>query len=64
MIDVDENVKCENRSDREMDVEAGGGASDEVIKLSRCVFAALIVIFGTGTTAVVAGDGNVDGSRG
>ena len=38
-INGDENAKYDNSSDREEDVGDGGGAGDEVIKLSRCVFA-------------------------
>ena len=62
-IDVDANANYDNSRDREDDVGAGGGAGDEVIQLSRCVYASLILKFGMGDTAVMAGDGNADGSR-
>ena len=62
-IDGDENAKYGNSSDREEDIAAGGGAGDEVIKVSRCVFAAVIFMFGTTDTAVVGGGGDADGSH-
>ena len=62
-IDGDVNAKYGNSRDREDDVGAGSGAGDEVIKMSQCVYASLIFMFGTGDTAVVAGDGNADSSR-
>ena len=45
LIATDGNVnsKYDNTRDREDDVGAGGGASDEAIKLSRCVFAAQMI---------------------
>ena len=60
-IDGDEKAKYGNSSDRVKAVGAGGGACDENINLSRCVFATEIYMFGTGDTAI-AGDGNADGS--
>ena len=63
VIDGDENANNENSSDGKEDVGAGGGAGDEVIKLSRCVFAALIVMFTKGDTGVVVRGGNAHGSR-
>ena len=63
VIDGDENANDENSSDGEEDVGAGGGAGDEVIKLSRCVLAALVLIFGSGDTRVVVGGGSAHGSR-
>ena len=42
-IDSDVNAKYDNSRDREDDVRAGGGAGDEVNKLSRCVYASRIV---------------------
>ena len=48
MIDGDENANDKNSSDGEGDVGAGAGASDDFIKLKRCVFAAPFCVFGTG----------------
>ena len=63
-IDSDVNAKYDNSRDREDDVRAGGGAGDEVNKMSRCVYALRIFMFGTGDIAVVVeGNVNTDGSR-
>ena len=57
------NAKYDNSRDREH-VMAGGGAGDEVNKLSRCVYVSRICMFGTGDIAVVvAGNVSTDGSR-
>ena len=63
-INSDVNAKYDNSRDREDDVRAGGGAGDEVNKLSRCVYASRICMFGTGDIAVVVeGNVNTDGAR-
>ena len=62
VIDGHENANDDKSSDGEEDVGAGGGAGDEVIKLTRCVLAAPIFTFGTGDTGMVVGGGNAHGS--